>query len=329
MKCVIITGPQQVEIGVVPDPTPSSTEVVLAVAAAGICGTDLHIFRDEFAPSLPVVPGHEFAGTVVAIGKDVFDVMVGDRVAADPNIPCMHCRYCHEGRFNLCLHYAAIGVTRPGASAEYVAVPHQLCVRLADEFDIVEAALVEPLACAVHAFDLLGSQLGKRMAIYGSGTMGLMMLQLAMHSGVRSVDVIDPNPAKLVAAHELGCSSAAAGAAEVDPGGGWDVVIDATGVVAAIQDGLDHVARGGTFLQFGVSRPETTVTLNPFRIYDDEIRILGAVCPLNSFERSAGLLASGVISADVLISDRLPLDQYATALKTFEAGQSRKIVILP
>jgi 2-desacetyl-2-hydroxyethyl bacteriochlorophyllide A dehydrogenase len=329
MRAVTITAPKLLEIGAAPDPAPRPGEVVLAVAGSGICGTDLHIFEGEYPANLPVIPGHEFAGEVVAVGAGSTTLAIGDRVTADPNIPCLHCRYCHEGRANLCTNYAAVGVTQAGAAAEYVAVPHHLCVRLPDEVDLVHAALVEPLSCALHAFDLLGPQPGRTFAVYGSGTMGLLVLQLAQRFGARSVDVIDVNEHKLATARELGCSTTATSAADLDPGGGWDVVVDATGVPSAIQDGLDRTARGGTFVQFGVSTPEAMVSMRPFRIYDDEIRIIGAVCPLHSFERSADLLAAGAVDVAPLISDRVPLESYAQALELFSAGRSRKIIIVP
>jgi 2-desacetyl-2-hydroxyethyl bacteriochlorophyllide A dehydrogenase len=329
MKAAIVSAPHVVEIAEVPDPTPGRYDVVIAVAAAGICGTDLHIVEGEYAASFPVIPGHEFAGTIVAVGAGVHELRVGDRVAADPNIPCLRCSYCHDGRVNLCDNYDAIGVTRDGASAEFVVVPEYLCVVLPDEVELDHAALIEPLSCALHAYDLLGSQVGKRVAIYGSGTMGLMMLQLARRTGVGSVDMIDLNPLKLVAAQAVGASRTGESAAELDPGRGWDLVIDATGAAPAIQDGLSHVAKGGTFLQFGVSAPTATVSISPFWIYDQEITIMGSVCPLNSFERSVALLASGAIDASTLISDRFAIDDYSAALTKFGDGESRKIVITP
>ena len=119
MQAAIITGPRCLEITDVPDPTPGPSEVVIEVAASGICGTDVEIFEGEYRASLPVIPGHEFSGTVVAVGRDVRGLRVGDRVAADPNLPCLRCRYCHDGRVNLCDNYAAFGVTMHGAAAQY------------------------------------------------------------------------------------------------------------------------------------------------------------------------------------------------------------------
>ena len=324
-----MTGVNEVTFGEVPDPNPGVFDVVVSVAGSGICGTDLHILAGEHHSNFPLIPGHEFSGEVVSKGSRVTSLEIGDLVAVDPNLPCLYCKFCRLGRANLCLNYSAIGVTLPGSAAEFVSVPEAACFKLPENVDILQAPLIEPLSCVVHAFDLLGSLLGKRMVIYGAGTMGLMMLQLALNSGIESVDVVDPNNEKLRTALILGSQKSSSVASDIDTGQGWDVVVDATGVLAAVQDGLGRVDRGGTFLQFGVSNPEVTVSINPYQIYEREIRIIGAVCPLNSFGRAMELLSQKKISAEILISDYFPLVQYQDALKLFVAGTSRKIVMLP
>jgi 2-desacetyl-2-hydroxyethyl bacteriochlorophyllide A dehydrogenase len=329
MKAAVITDPHIVEIAQVPDPVPGPSEVVIEIAASGICGTDLEILEGVYRASLPVIPGHEFAGTVVGVGTDVHDLRVGDRVAADPNVPCLRCGYCREGRVNLCDNYAAYGVTMNGASCQYLSVPEYLCVIVPDALDLTHAALIEPLSCALHGWDLLGSQVGKRAVIYGSGTMGLMMLQLASAFGIDGVDVVDTNPLKLDAARTLGARSATGSADETMPERGWDLVIDATGATGAISDGLDRVAKGGTYLQFGVAAPDARVEISPYLIYEHELRIIGAVCPQNSFARSAELLGNGVVDPVPLISDVYPVAEYKDALTKFASGQSRKVVVSP
>jgi 2-desacetyl-2-hydroxyethyl bacteriochlorophyllide A dehydrogenase len=325
----VITAPGSVEVRSVPDPAPGPREVVVGVAAVGLCGTDLHILRGEHAPSLPIVPGHEFAGEVVAVGSEVTELTVGTRVAADPNMYCGECRYCRAGRGNLCERYAAIGVTHPGAAAEFVAVPVANCVPLPDHVDTQDAALIEPLSCAVRGYDVLNNRIGCHVLIYGSGTMGLMMLELAKRTGAASVDVVDVNPERLATAQKLGCSRTALSADELGRPGGWDVVIDATGNAAAIQDGLERVAKAGTFLQFGVSDPAVTATISPYRVYNQEITITGSMAVLHSYERAAELFATGVLDPQVFISHRIPLERYPQALEQFAAGQGRKIVVLP
>jgi len=330
MKAAVITAPGKVELATVDDPTPGPREVVVQVAACGLCGTDLHILQGEHAPSLPIVPGHEFAGEIVAVGAEVTEVAVGARVAADPNLYCSECHYCRLGRNNLCERYAAIGVTHPGAAAEFVAAPVANCVVLPDGVRTEDAALIEPLSCAVRGYDVLRSRLASRVLVYGAGTMGLMMLQLAKATGAASVDVVDINAERLATARELGCSAGAASADELDrPPYGWDLVVDATGNAQAIQDALGRVGKGGTYLQFGVASPAARATVEPYRIYNQEITITGSMAVLHSFERAADLFATGVIDPDVFISDRLPLAAFPDAIARFQAGIGRKIQIQP
>ncbi|MGA4842731.1 zinc-dependent alcohol dehydrogenase family protein [Streptomyces sp. G45] len=329
MKAAIIESVGSAVVGEVPDPTPGPRDVVVEVAACGLCGTDLHILQGEFAPTLPVVPGHEFAGTVVATGADVTELRAGDRVAVDPSLYCHECRQCRSGHNNLCDRWAAIGVTRAGGAAQYAVAPVANCVRLPEHVRTQDAALIEPLSCAVRGYDVLRARLGAHILIYGSGTMGLMMLELAKRTGAAGVDVVDLNPERLATAVRLGASGSAGSADELDRPQGWDVVIDATGSAAAIQDGIGRVAKAGTFLQFGVADYATRVTIDPYRIYNQEITITGSMAVLHSYERAAELFAAGVLDPDVFISDRLPLAQYPEALSRFASGQGRKILVVP
>ncbi|WP_055621426.1 zinc-dependent alcohol dehydrogenase family protein [Streptomyces sp. JHA19] len=329
MKAAVIESVGKAVVAEVPDPTPGPREVVVEVAACGLCGTDLHILQGEFAPELPIVPGHEFAGEVVGVGTGVTELSVGDRVAVDPSLYCHECRYCRTGHNNLCERWAAIGVTTAGGAAQYAVAPVANCVKLPDHVRTQDAALIEPLSCAVRGYDVLQSRLGAHVLIYGSGTMGLMMLELAKRTGAASVDVVDVNPARLETARSLGVSASAAGPDELDRPQGWDLVIDATGNAGAIQDGLGRVAKAGTFLQFGVADYATRVEIDPYRIYNQEITITGSMAVLHSYERAAELFANGVLDPDVFISDRLPLDWYPQALDQFASGVGRKIVVVP
>jgi 2-desacetyl-2-hydroxyethyl bacteriochlorophyllide A dehydrogenase len=329
MQAAVIKAVGEVAITTVDDPTPGPRDVIVDVAACGVCGTDLHILDGEFAPALPIIPGHEFAGTVVAVGLEVTDLAIGHRVAVDPSLYCYECHYCRIGRNNLCERWSAIGVSVPGGAAEFARAPAANCVIVPDHVRIEDAALIEPLSCAVRGYDVLASQLGSHVLIYGAGTMGLMMLELAKRVGAASVDVIDINPSRLQTAVSLGCSNAAGSADDIERPRGWELVVDATGVADAIQDGLGRVAPGGTFLQFGVSGYSTRVEIEPFRIYNKEITITGSMAVLHSYERAAELFAGGLLDADVLISDRLPLADFPSALDMLRRGQGRKIQVLP
>ena len=333
MRAVQFTGPDQVEVVELPDPVPGPREVVVAPAAVGLCGTDLHILEGDLARGWPTVPGHEFAGEVVAVGTEVaalgYAVAVGDRVAVDPSLYCGECYYCRRARGNQCERWGSLGVTAPGAAAELVAAPAAGCVRLPEHVDTATAALIEPLACAVRGYDVLRAEVAAHVLIYGAGTMGLMMLELAKRTGAASVTVTDVNPAKLAGAAELGCTAAVASPDDAPRERGWDVVIDCTGAVPAIEDGLRRVGRGGAFLQFGVSPRQATARFSPYRIYHEEIRVLGSMAVLHSFERAADLFAAGVLDPDAFITHRYPLADYGRALETFREGSGRKVLVLP
>jgi 2-desacetyl-2-hydroxyethyl bacteriochlorophyllide A dehydrogenase len=329
MKAVSIVTPGTIEIIEVADPTPGALDVVVEVAAVGICGTDLHIFEGEFAPKFPIIPGHEMTGTIVAIGKDVTGLKVGDPVAVDPSVYCGDCFYCRRARGNLCEDWNALGVSMPGAAAQFLLSPKKNIHKLSSSVDLKSAALIEPLSCAVRGFDQLPRIPGSTYLIYGSGTMGLMMAELARVNGAASVSIVDLNEEKLKTAKLLGFNNIATSATTFNQSRGFDVVIDCTGVVAAIKDGLSHVMPGGTFLQFGVANQDAKVEINPFWIYNKEITIVGSMAVLQSFDRAVELFTNGVLNADVMISDRYSLDNYAQALHAFKSGKGRKTIVLP
>ena len=329
MKAAVITAPGEIAIEEVADPTPGDNDVVVEVAAVGICGTDLHIFEGEFAPKLPIVPGHEMSGTVVAIGRSVTEIKIGDAVAIDPSLHCGECFYCRRARGNLCENWNALGVTYPGAAAQFLLSPKKNIHKLPKNVDLKSAALIEPLSCAVRGFDQLPRNPGSHYLIYGSGTMGLMMAEMAKVNGAASVSIVDLNQDKLKTAKVLGFTNLAKSADEFDQPRGFDVVIDCTGVTEAIKDGLKHVMPGGTFLQFGVANKDAKVEIEPFWVYNKEITIVGSMAVLHSFDRAVELFASGVLNVDVMISDRYSLENYADALTAFKSGKGRKTIVLP
>ncbi len=329
MRALVVSQPGHYSVQEVDDPKPGPRDVVVAPHAVGVCGTDLHIIDGEFAPTpYPIVPGHEFAGIVVAVGAEVTDVAVDDRVAVDPSLFCGECAKCLVGRGNLCARWNAVGVTRPGASAELVSVPAASCYRMPDSMPFEHAALIEPLSCAVHGFDLLPGRVGEHYLVYGAGTMGLLMAQLAAAAGAASVSVVDPNTDRLAVAASLAADAVAVSADALDRRD-WEVVIDCTGVVAAIEDGLTRVARGGTFQVFGVAPAEATASFSPFRVYNDEITVVGSMAVLHSYGRAVDIMAKGVIDADTMVTDSFALADYGEAIEAFRAGRGRKLQVNP
>jgi 2-desacetyl-2-hydroxyethyl bacteriochlorophyllide A dehydrogenase len=330
LRAVVIEQPGVLRVERVGDPTPGPREVVVAVEACGICGTDIHIVDGEFAPTpYPIVPGHEFCGEVVALGERVSELAEGDFVCVDPSLFCGECRFCRDGRGNLCERWNAIGVTTSGACAELVSVPAANAFPLAPEVPRRWGTLVEPLSCAVRGFDRIPARLADNYLVYGAGTMGLLLAQLARAAGATSVSVVDTNPERLPRAARLGADHTATSADALERPRGWEVVIDATGAVAAIEDGLTRVARGGTFLVFGVAAPEAQARFSPFRIYNEEINIVGSMAVLHSFERARDLLERGTIDAEAILTHRVGLDDYDGAIQTFRDGAGLKIQVAP
>ncbi|UQA90913.1 zinc-dependent alcohol dehydrogenase family protein [Streptomyces halobius] len=330
MRAIVIDTPEHFGVTTVPDPTPGPGEVLVAPAAVGICGTDVHIVQGEFAPTpYPIVPGHEFTGEIVALGAGVTGLRTGEQVAVDPSLFCGACHYCAIGHGNLCEKWGAIGDTVDGAMAEYVKVPAANCYRLPESVDVVQGTLIEPLSCAVRGFDVLPRRLGDHYLIHGAGTMGLMMLQLARAAGAASLSVVDINEDRLRIADRLGADATGVHADALDRPQGWETVIDCTGVIPVIEDGLTRVRRGGTFQQFGVAPSAAKASFSPFSVYNDEITIVGSMAVLHSFGRAVDLMAKGVIDADTMITHSFGLDEFPAALQAFRDGSGRKIQIRP
>ena len=206
MRAIVFAEPKSWSLEEVPDPVPGPREVLVRVEAVGICGTDIHVLDGEFAPTrYPIIPGHETSGIVEAVGERVSEVAVGDRVSVDPTLTCGECTYCSVGRSNLCEQWNGSGVARTnGSTAELTVAPVRNVHRLPDGVDLALAALIEPLSCAIHGYDLLPRRMGEHYLIYGAGTMGLMMAQLAPRAGAASVTVVDRNPARLEVARDVG-----------------------------------------------------------------------------------------------------------------------------
>jgi 2-desacetyl-2-hydroxyethyl bacteriochlorophyllide A dehydrogenase len=329
MKAARWLAPGKLEVADVPDPTPGRGELVVRVGACGICGTDVHIADGEFPPTpYPIIPGHEFAGRVAAVGPAApGGWREGDRVAVDPSVYCGHCPACRAGRGNLCANWNAIGDTMDGAFAEYVAVPAVNAYRIPDGVTDAQGALIEPLSCAVHGLRRIGPVLGQDVLMMGAGTMGLLLMQLLNRAGARSVTVVDRNRSRLTAATVAGAAYVADDAAGLDRR--FDVAVDATGAPAAIEAAFAALQRGGRLLIFGVTSGDAEVRLSPFRIYNDEITIAGSMAVLDSFGPAAGLMADGAIDTSPMLGAPYPLEEFGTALAAVRAGEGVKIQVAP
>jgi NADPH2:quinone reductase len=340
MRAVVIDAPGSIRVDSVPDPTLRPDEVLVRVGACGICGTDLHIIDgDSPLARYPIIPGHELAGEVVAVGSEVaqrngkegVNITVGSRIAIEPNLYCGHCDFCRTGHENLCLYYAAIGVTTNGGIAQYVAVPLKKAYALPDTISLREAALIEPVSCAVHGMHMLNPRSGDTFLIVGAGTMGLLLLQLALRGGASRVVMVDVNTQRLMRAEQLGTTRTYSNIQQAlaDEPLGFNCVIDATGVPAVIENAFMAVKRGGKLMIFGVAPPEARISLSPFRVYNDEITVIGSMAVLFSFQAALDLISAGVINTEAMLTTAFPLEDFPKALDMVRYGKGVKTQILP
>ncbi len=333
MRAVIVEQPGQVRVDDVPDPEPGPGEVVVKVGACGLCGTDIHIIDGDFPPTrYPIVPGHEFGGEVVAVGGGVEGIAVGDRVGVDPTLNCGACYFCQRGQGNLCERWNGVGVGRhPGGFAECVALPARTVYALPDGMSFAEAALIEPISCVVRGFHRLAPSVGETYLIYGAGPMGLLNAQVARFNGASTVALIDINPSRLARARQFGFEAVGESLAEVREYAprGFDNVIEATGVTKVAEIAIDAVKRRGKLLLFGVCPPGEKASYDAFKIYNEEITILGSMAVLNSYGPAIDILAAGAVDAERMVTHTLPLEEFPQAVDLFRQGAGLKIQIAP
>jgi len=335
MQAVVFPAPRQISIEQVPDPHPAPDEVVVQVAQVGICGTDLHIYRDEYQSPFPVIAGHEFTGRIVEVGKEVRIFHGGERVSVDPNLNCGECVFCRALQANHCLNWQGVGITRPGAFAQYVAVPARACYPVPDALTDAQAAFVEPVSCVVYALNRLRVRPGDDVLIFGAGPMGLLLLQALRHSGASRVVVVEKEPGRRDLAEKM--EAGAVLAADPIPAEtlrelapfGFPIVIDATGSPSVIGQALQFVKPRGQYLQFGVAPQGETVSWSPYDIFRRDLTIIGSFALCFTFQPAIAWLANRVVEIAPLVSHTLPLAEFAGAFQEFAAGRTLKVHLRP
>jgi 2-desacetyl-2-hydroxyethyl bacteriochlorophyllide A dehydrogenase len=323
MNAVRITQDHKISVIETTIPKISASEVLVKPVCCGICGTDLHILRHGFVgTNYPVTPGHEFAGHVVAVGSEVRNVKEGDFVAVDPNVVCGTCRWCRAGRPNLCIHLSPIGVGRPGAAAEYVATPSQNAFKVNEAIGHGIAALIEPLACALHAVESSQGIKDRHVLVVGGGTMGLLIALTSKAFGAGSVTLSDPATAKQNIARQAGIEDAR-GPESLD-GELFDVVFEAAGVPAALKQALQSIEKTGALVQVGVHDADAIASFNPFKLYEQEFRFIGSNSCADKFAAAVDLMADIRDKASLLIGESFPVWSFAEAVQSMEAAKSVK-----
>jgi 2-desacetyl-2-hydroxyethyl bacteriochlorophyllide A dehydrogenase len=331
MQAVVFPAPETIAIERVPDPICAPDEVIVQVARCGICGTDVHIYRNEYMSDFPLIPGHEFGGVIVEVGKEVTGFQVGQRVAVDPNLYCGRCDMCRNEMANHCLNWQGVGITRAGGFAEYAAAPARACYHLPDALDDMQAAFVEPLACVVHAMKRIRILPADPVLILGAGPMGLLLVQALQRMGASHLAVVEKQPARLELARTMGAALAVAPGADQDEQlkaiapRGFGVVIDATGVPAVIEGAFRFLRPRGTYLQFGVAPNHARVSVSPYEIFRNDWTIIGTFALCYTFLPAIDWLASGAIDIRPLVSHTAPLTEFADLFGQFAAGRTLKV----
>ncbi|MEZ2132961.1 MULTISPECIES: alcohol dehydrogenase catalytic domain-containing protein [unclassified Sinorhizobium] len=323
MKAIRITQDHQISVIETTVPKVKANEVLVKPVSCGICGTDLHILKHGFVgTNYPVTPGHEFSGNIVAVGAGVRNVKEGDFVAVDPNVVCGTCRWCRAGRPNLCVDLTPIGVGRPGAAAEYVAVPARNAFPVKESIGHGVAALIEPLACALHAVESSQGIENRNVLVLGGGTMGLLIAISAKMSGAARVTLADPASGKLEIARRAGIDETVT----LDTLGAelFDVVFEAAGVASALNQALQHIEKTGALVQVGVHDEHAEATFNPFRLYERELRFIGSNSCADRFPAAVDLMADIHEKASLLLGETFPVWNFEEAVQSMQAGKSVK-----
>jgi L-iditol 2-dehydrogenase len=329
------------EIRDTPDPSPIRGQAVIEVRAAGICGSDLHIYHwDTKLPiNPPVIIGHELSGVVSEIGEGVTEWAVGERVTVEPSVyVCGSCVYCKTGFYNLCPDRRVMGFWFNGAFTRYVVAPVERLHRLPENVDFHEGALTEPLACCVHGVvELTDISLGDLVVVSGPGTIGLISTQLASAYGGRVVVIgTRQDEERLKKAENLGAAHTlnldkedpVAFVKNLTNGLGADVILECSGSQAAVEIGLELVRKQGKYTQIGLfGRP---ITVDFEKIAYKEIKLTGSLAQRWTAWRKALLLMSEEkVSVKPLISDVYPLSEWKKAFTKFEEKKGLKILLEP
>lgn len=316
MKALVLENISDMQIKDLPEPTVSGDEVKIKVKYSGICGTDKHLYLGlpgSADAEMPVVLGHENSGEVVAVGPDVVDIKVGDRVAIDPNIYCGYCKYCRQGRPQLCEHLSAVGVTRNGGLEEYTTAPQLVVYRLPDSVSYLSGAMVEPISCVMHGIKRLNLEPAQKALVIGDGFIAQLFTQILAASGLSQIDVSGHSDHKRELLGRCGATHFYNNATEEVPTG-YDVVIECVGLPATQTAAVEQAGKGGQVLMFGVANPTDTFALNSYEVFQKELDIKGSFINPYVFEDSIALLASGKVNVEMLISDEITLDQVADDL---------------
>jgi len=309
-------------------------DVLLKVERCGVCGTDIHIWAGTEPAARNVILGHEYAGVIVEIGSKVEGYSVGERVAIDPNITCGVCEFCRDGKVNLCSNLRALGVDIDGGFAEYSIVPFSQIYKIPAQISWNEAAMVEPLACALHGVDRAEIMAGMDVAIIGGGPIGLMMIQLVRLKGANKILLSEKSQWRRSIAESLGADiiidpAKASLREQIKRYGNPDVVIECVGMPQCQEEAVTIAKRGGTVLLFGCGPIGKSFSVGSFDVYFNELTIKGSALNPFTHARAIKLISQKRIDVKSLVSDEIGLEEISHLLRSGYQEKDLKIVVNP
>jgi len=324
MKAVVIAAPNRAALRDEPDPRPGQGQILVRVGAAGICMSDVETLkgtRPAAYVKYPVIPGHEWCGTVEELGPGAAGVAVGDRVAVEGHNFCRACEWCRRGETNLCVSYSELGFTLPGGFAEHVAVRADLAHPFAATLPFTSAAMAEPLACVVQGARRATIDNGDTIVVVGPGTLGLLAVGWAAVSRPARIVVIGVDRGNEALARRMGATDfltvgddPAGRVRAMTGGGGADVVLEAAGSASALPLALDVGRRGGTVVLYGIAGGAGRTQLEADVFCLKELHIHGTFAYTSeSFEQALRLIESGRLDVSPLVTHRFPLAEFEKA----------------
>lgn len=328
MRATRLMKTGQIETADLPDPSPGQGDLVIRVEAAGICGTDRHLFKGEF-PSVPgKVLGHEFSGIVVdANGTGVSE---GARVTCDPNTWCGHCPACLRGQVNLCQNNVATGIHRDGGFAEFCAFPAHKAHLLPHTLDPLHGAFCEPLACTIHGMDIGAVRPGERVCVIGGGVIGLMAVALAARAGAE-VMLLTRSASNQALGRVMGAHEVAGSPEEASEiwAYGSDLVVECAGVPATVEMTPMLTRPGGRIVILGVLPDGQKVEIEPFDLLFREIQMHYSFLNPFTHQRAADMIAAGQIDVAPLITRQITLDEAANVIANPAPGGEVRAIVVP
>lgn len=329
MKALRYHGVQDLRLDEVPTPTYGADEALVRVRYAGICGSDLHVFgKGMFGIVPPMTMGHEFSGIIEAVGDQATGLRPGDLVVGDPRVVCGRCEWCRSGHENLCPSLGFIGEVRPGSFAQLIVLPAARLLRVKSHVDPLKAALIEPLAVAVHTVKLASIPSGATLGVVGAGPIGLLCMKLAKAQHSCRVIVVDPRVSRLEIARQLGADQTSCSLAEMKPSSA-DVVIEAAGKDLVFAGAITWVKPRGTVALVAIY--ENPATFDPTDAVAKEVILQGVNCyDRSDLEEAVYLTERDVLDLTPLVSHILPLDKGPEAFTRLLGGRDAcKILLAP